>query len=117
MLVNGESGNGAASANAGSERSYAQLRAYATQVSELSAAAERNRLARDIHDGLGHHLTAIAVLLEKATAFRDRSPEVAQRALDDVRRSVRALRAETARSGCRRRSTSWSARWTTRGHG
>ena len=87
------------------EQSHAQLRAYADRVTELSATAERNRVARDIHDGLGHHLTAIAVLLEKAAAFRDRDPVAAdraiddaqgaaRRALDDVRRSVRSLRAE-----------------------
>ena len=75
------------------------------RLAELSAAAERNRLARDIHDGLGHHLTAIIVLLEKATAFWDREPATGQqavadahrsarKALDEVRRSVRALHAE-----------------------
>ncbi|GIH25852.1 hypothetical protein Aph01nite_41620 [Acrocarpospora phusangensis] len=90
------------------EESHARLREYAAQVSELSAAAERNRLARDIHDGLGHHLTAVAVLLEKAVTFGDRDPEVARRALadaqrsakralEDVRQSVRTLRAETGR--------------------
>ncbi|MBB5960161.1 signal transduction histidine kinase [Saccharothrix tamanrassetensis] len=73
------------------------------KLAELSAAAERNRVARDIHDGLGHHLTAVSVLLEKASAFRDRDPAVAdqavadahesaRRALEDVRRSVRTLR-------------------------
>ncbi|MEO3855396.1 sensor histidine kinase [Acrocarpospora sp. B8E8] len=90
------------------EESHAKLREYAARVSELSATAERNRLARDIHDGLGHHLTAIAVLLEKAAAFGERDPGVARRALDDaqqsarraledVRQSVRTLRAETER--------------------
>jgi signal transduction histidine kinase len=89
------------------ETSHAQLTAYAAQVADLSTAAERNRLARDIHDSLGHHLTAIAVQLEKASAFRDRDQGVAQqaladarssarRALDDVRLSVRALRTESA---------------------
>ena len=84
----------------------AQLRAYASRVSELSAAAERNRVARDIHDGLGHHLTAITVLLEKATTFLDRdrgaarqalddASRSARRALEDVRHSVHTLRAET----------------------
>ncbi|MCE6999229.1 sensor histidine kinase [Saccharothrix sp. S26] len=69
----------------------------------MSAAAERNRVARDVHDGLGHHLTAVSVLLEKASAFREIDPEVAdravadareaaRRALEDVRTSVRALR-------------------------
>ena len=80
-----------------------ELRTSAAQVAELSASAERNRLARDIHDALGHHLTAISVLLEKAAAFRDRDPDAAdaaienargsaRRALDDVRRSVGSLR-------------------------
>ncbi|MEU4447131.1 sensor histidine kinase [Actinosynnema sp. NPDC050801] len=75
----------------------------ALAMAELSAAAERNRVARDVHDALGHHLTAVSVLLEKASAFRDRDPasadraiedarESARRALEDVRTSVRALR-------------------------
>ncbi|WP_089250805.1 sensor histidine kinase [Asanoa hainanensis] len=73
------------------------------RVADLSAAAERNRVARDIHDGLGHHLTAITLLLEKAETFRDLDPpaadravqearQSARRALQDVRESVRALR-------------------------
>ncbi|MBB5140373.1 signal transduction histidine kinase [Thermocatellispora tengchongensis] len=81
-----------------------RLAEYAGRVAELSAAAERNRVARDIHDDLGHDLTAIAVLLEKATAFRGRDPgtadaavaeahRAARRALEGVRRSVRMLRA------------------------
>jgi signal transduction histidine kinase len=87
------------------EETHERLRAYADRVADLSATAERNRVARDIHDGLGHHLTAIALLLEKATAFGERDPRAAQRAvreahssaraaLDDVRRSVRTLRAD-----------------------
>jgi len=64
-------------------------RRAAARVADLSAATERNRLARDIHDSLGHHLTAISVQLEKASAFRDRDPEVAERALADVRGSAR----------------------------
>jgi signal transduction histidine kinase len=61
----------------------------ATRLAELSVATERNRLARDIHDGLGHHLTAISVQLEKASAFRDRDPAVAEQALTDARESAR----------------------------
>lgn len=73
------------------------------RLTEMSVAMERTRLARDIHDSLGHHLTAIAVQLEKSTAFRERDPAAAdqavkdahtsaRRALADVRSSVRALR-------------------------
>ncbi|MGV9362141.1 sensor histidine kinase [Amycolatopsis sp. NPDC003731] len=63
-------------------------RRAAARVAELSAAAERNRLARDIHDSLGHHLTAVSIQLEKAAAFAGRDPDVAERALADARRSV-----------------------------
>ncbi len=83
--------------------SHQQLKTYAEQVAELAAAEERNRLARDIHDGLGHYLVAISVLLEKILAFRQRNPQeaetaaldarrLAREALQDVRQSVGALR-------------------------
>ena len=79
------------------------LEVYARQVGELTAAQERNRLARDIHDSLGHHLTAVAVQLEKAQAFADVDRDTADqairdarwsalRALDEVRESVSSLR-------------------------
>jgi signal transduction histidine kinase len=60
----------------------------AARIAELSAATERNRLARDIHDSLGHHLTAISIQLAKADAFASRDPAVAGQALADARRSV-----------------------------
>ncbi|MCZ7672704.1 MAG: histidine kinase [Chloroflexi bacterium] len=34
-----------------------QLAAYAIQAEELATTQERNRLAREIHDNLGHYLT------------------------------------------------------------
>lgn len=85
------------------EESHRQLRAYAAQVGDLAATKERNRLARDIHDSLGHYLTVINVQLEKALAFKEAQPEesnravsdakrLASEALHDVRRSVGALR-------------------------
>ncbi|WP_329333911.1 sensor histidine kinase [Streptomyces sp. NBC_01352] len=92
----------------GEQRARRELEAYAARVAELSAATERNRLARDIHDSLGHHLTAMSVQLEMAEDFRALDPDAAQRALaearrsvrlalGDVRQSVRTLRDEVAR--------------------
>jgi signal transduction histidine kinase len=83
--------------------SHRQLQAYAEQVAELAATEERNRLAREIHDSLGHYMTVINVQLEKAIAFRNRSPteadqavqdakHLAREALKDIRRSVSTLR-------------------------
>ncbi|MGE7387835.1 sensor histidine kinase [Streptomyces sp. NPDC004126] len=79
-----------------------QLEDTLAQVAQLSAARERNRLAREIHDSLGHHLTAIGIQLEKAEAFAALDPAAsaqavsharwsANRALDEVRASVRTL--------------------------
>ncbi len=72
------------------EASHRQLQAYAGRVAELAAAAERNRLARDIHDSLGHYLTAINIQLEKAQVYRARNPEEADRAIQDAKQTARA---------------------------
>jgi signal transduction histidine kinase len=85
------------------EASHRRLQVYAEEVADLAAAEERNRLARDIHDSLGHFLTAVNIQLEKALAFKERDPAVAEQAirdakqaaseaLQDVRQSVSALR-------------------------
>lgn len=85
------------------EVSHIKLQAYTEQVAELAAAEERNRLARDIHDSLGHYLTAVNIQLEKALLYQERNPaeatqairdakQAAADALRDVRHSVGALR-------------------------
>ncbi|MGO4455715.1 sensor histidine kinase, partial [Streptomyces sp. M-16] len=90
------------------QRARDRLEGTLGQVAELSAARERNRLAREIHDSLGHHLTAIGIQLEKAEAFADLEPAAsaravgharwsANRALDEVRASVRTLGPEARR--------------------
>jgi signal transduction histidine kinase len=59
----------------------------------LAAVNARNSLARDIHDGLGHYLTAMGVQLEKALAFRSLDPAAADQAtLDSRRLASEALR-------------------------
>ncbi|MEU4746452.1 histidine kinase, partial [Actinosynnema sp. NPDC023658] len=45
-----------------------RLRGYAAQAEQLATTQERNRVARDIHDGLGHHLTVVQMLLQAARA-------------------------------------------------
>jgi signal transduction histidine kinase len=76
---------------------------------DLAVAAERVRLARDIHDGLGHHLTVLSIQLQAAAKLVERSPqdaaeairacrEEAQAALDEVRSSVGLMRQPLAGS-------------------
>ena len=93
------------------ERAHRQLQAYAERVAELAATEERNRIAREIHDGLGHALIAITLQLEKALVYQDKQPgvvvqaisdakRVAKDALQDVRHSVRVLRTEREPFAC-----------------
>jgi signal transduction histidine kinase len=80
-----------------------QLAEYASQAEELAATQERNRLAREIHDNLGHYLTIVNVQIEaaKVTFESDQSraldalnkaQELARKGLTGVRESVAALR-------------------------
>jgi signal transduction histidine kinase len=63
-----------------------ELEKLHTQVVELAAVEERNRIARDIHDSLGHYLTVINVQLEKAIALAEKSPAVSTQAVGDAKR-------------------------------
>jgi signal transduction histidine kinase len=85
------------------ETANQQLAAYASQVEELAAAQERNRLAREIHDNLGHYLTIVSVQIEAAkTTFHSdpgralnalvKAQDLVKKGLASVRESVSALR-------------------------
>jgi signal transduction histidine kinase len=82
-----------------------RIRNYALKAEEIATLQERNRIAREIHDSLGHSLTALNLHLEMALKLAhiqpDRSREVlteAKRlgsiALQDVRESVSTLRSD-----------------------
>jgi len=79
--------------------------ALAQEVEILAADLERTRIARDIHDSLGHTLTALDVQLELARALYERQSEglkpvlettktLASQSLQEVRRAVATLREE-----------------------
>ena len=71
------------------ETANLQLAAYASQVEELATAQERNRLAREIHDNLGHYLTIVSVQLEAAKATFHSDPERSLDALSKAQELVR----------------------------
>ena len=66
-----------------------QLEAYAAQVETLAAIEERNRLAREVHDTIGHRLTTAAVQLEGAERLAAREPERAAALIGAGRQQVR----------------------------
>ena len=85
------------------ESAHAELQRSAARVRELAISEERARMAREIHDTVGHYLTVVNVQLEAAGKLMDRNPEkareevdrakmLASEALSEVRRSVRALK-------------------------
>jgi signal transduction histidine kinase len=85
------------------EEANRQLTEYAIQAEELATIEERNRLAREIHDNLGHYLTVVnvqigaaKVLMDKDTAKAkdalDKAQNLTQEGLKAVRQSVAALR-------------------------
>ncbi|MGB0560800.1 MAG: sensor histidine kinase [Spirulinaceae cyanobacterium] len=81
-----------------------QLRDYALRAEDLATLQERNRIAREIHDSLGHSLTVFNLHLEAALRLLEVDPPEAKallyeakdqgkQALQEVRASVRTLRA------------------------
>jgi len=85
------------------EEAQRQLRAYAAESEELAISRERNRMAREIHDTLGHYLTILAVQLETALKMEElgdarlhaeliEARRAAAECLAEVRSSVAALR-------------------------
>ena len=82
-----------------------QLREYALLIEDRAMLQERNRIAREIHDSLGHSLTALnlqlanAVLylrsnLSRSEDFLTEAKKLGSHALQEVRQSVSTLRCD-----------------------
>ncbi|MGB8348649.1 MAG: sensor histidine kinase [Ktedonobacteraceae bacterium] len=98
------------SSNARLAAAHTRLQEYSVQLEELSVIRERNRIAREIHDTLGHALTLLSVQLETATQLEARGDprlheellqarQVTKACLTEVRHSVEALRPDEASAG------------------
>jgi len=85
------------------ELAHTQLQQYANEVEELTVDRERTRMAREIHDTLGHYLTILSIQLETISKLQERDPSraivevaearrVAAQAMQEVRNAVAALR-------------------------
>ncbi len=86
-------------------QSRQKAEALSAEMETMAAALERSRIARDIHDSLGHALTTLNVQLELVQAMGQRDPSQAEQALHNaqqlanqcleaVRQAVQAVRQE-----------------------
>jgi two-component system, NarL family, sensor histidine kinase DesK len=89
------------------DRANARLRLAHEQIEHLAAVAERERIARDLHDVLGHSLSLIVLKSELAAKLSPHDAEragreirdveqVARKALREVREAIRGYRASLA---------------------
>jgi signal transduction histidine kinase len=87
-----------------------QLRRFALRIEDQATLQERNRIAREIHDSLGHSLTGLNIQLETALKLIAIDPQQAQSflasakklgtsALQEIRSSVSLLRSMPLKEG------------------
>ena len=90
-------------ANARLKEMNIQLQDYAEMQEKMGETKERNRIAREIHDTLGHALTGIAAGVDACIAMIDQNPtatkqqlqvisKVVRQGITDVRNSLNKLR-------------------------
>lgn len=90
-------------ANAKLKEMNVQLQDYAEMQEKMGETKERNRIAREIHDTLGHTMTGLSAGIDACIALIDYSvdetkkqlntiSQVARQGIQDIRRSVNKLR-------------------------
>ncbi|MFL0248814.1 sensor histidine kinase [Clostridium neuense] len=82
---------------------YEKLERYSETVEELSILRERNRISREIHDSVGHTLSAVLIQLQALNYVVDKNNEqgismisemtsFVKNGIENVRRTVRKLK-------------------------
>ncbi|MHA7177268.1 sensor histidine kinase [Arthrobacter sp. Sr24] len=111
ILLSNTVATGIGAAVRSSRKHEAELRQWAVRTSELASVAERNRIAREMHDVVAHSLTVMVALSDGAAVVVKRDPakagdvlgqlsQTGRTALTDMRRVLGVLRedADTVRS-------------------
>jgi two-component system sensor histidine kinase DesK len=76
------------------KRADIKLRMAHEEIEQLAAVAERERIARDLHDVLGHTLSVIVLKAELAGRLIERDPQRAAQEIADVEKTARTALSE-----------------------
>ena len=75
---------------------HRQLKEYTDELNRLSVIEERNRIARDIHDTLGHNMTALIMQLQMADHYvmsdAEKSSQMLKNSLNTAKESLSKIR-------------------------
>ncbi len=75
---------------------HRQLKEYTDELNRLSVIEERNRIARDIHDTLGHNMTALIMQLQMADHYvmsdAGKSSQMLKNSLNTAKESLSKIR-------------------------
>ncbi|WP_258069095.1 sensor histidine kinase [Arthrobacter sp. N199823] len=105
MLLSNIIATGVGAAVRSNRKHEAELRQWAIRNAELASVAERNRIAREMHDVVAHSLTVMVALSDGAAVVVKRDPakagdvlgqlsQTGRTALADMRRVLGVLRAD-----------------------
>ncbi|WP_458788213.1 sensor histidine kinase [Vallitalea sediminicola] len=70
-------------------RAHYKLKDYAEKIKELTTIEERNRIARDLHDTLGHDMTGLIMQLEMTSSMIDKDVDAAKGLMEDSKVTAR----------------------------
>ncbi|KGG80368.1 hypothetical protein Y919_06535 [Caloranaerobacter azorensis H53214] len=70
-------------------KAHKKLKEYSDRVEKLTIIEERNRIARDIHDTLGHKMTALIMQLEMSSYMIDENPKKAKQLIEEAKKQAR----------------------------
>jgi signal transduction histidine kinase len=80
------------------QKTSAELHSRLITLEEMTLLKERNRIAGDIHNTVGHQLTTALVQVEAARMLMDKEPKEVMRRLDVIKDQVRTGLSELRRS-------------------
>jgi signal transduction histidine kinase len=65
-----------------------KLKEYTKKVQELTILEERNRLSREMHDSIGHHLVTVSIELEILKKILFENPDEAKKLIEVVKNEI-----------------------------